>query len=199
MGRGGRGGSEGPPSRDARLACAGLAYKPPPSSVGPSSRGAGKRMGERGGGMAGHAPREPRIRRGKGRGCPREGHEGAAGRREGGRMGKFPSEGRIAPRGAFKRVLRGLGARGGGIPRGGICTRGTKNPGGFPSGMKGGGKSSGRRADASENPRIPGCLGARIARYARRAPRPARKKPGIPVPGLPRPSPFPFARILAYP
>lgn len=56
--------------------------------------------------MAGHAPRESRIRRGKGRGCPQEEHKGAAGRREGGRMGKFPSERRIAPRGAFKRFMR---------------------------------------------------------------------------------------------
>ena len=31
-------------------------------------------------------------------------------------MGKFPSDGRIAPRGAFKRVLRGLRARGGDPP-----------------------------------------------------------------------------------
>lgn len=27
-------------------------------------------------------------------------------------MGKFPSEGRIAPRGAFKRFMRGLRAKG---------------------------------------------------------------------------------------
>lgn len=88
-GKGGKGDSEGPPSRDACLACAGLAYKLPPSSVGPSSRGAGNRMGERGGGMAGHASRESRIRRGKGRGCPQEGRKGAVERRERGRVGKF--------------------------------------------------------------------------------------------------------------
>ena len=111
-GKGGKGDSEGPPSRDACLACAGLAYKLPPSSVGPSSRGAGKRMGERGGGMAGHASRESRIRRGKGRGCPQEGHEGPLGRREGGGWGNSLSERRIAPRGAFKRFMRGLRAKG---------------------------------------------------------------------------------------
>lgn len=94
MGRGGRGTPKAPPSRDACLACAGLAYKLPPSSVGPSSRGAGKRMGERGGGMAGHAPRESRIRRGKGRGCPQEGRKGAVERREGGGWGNSrPREG----------------------------------------------------------------------------------------------------------
>ena len=69
-------------------------------------------MGERGGGMAGHAPRESRIRRGKGRGCPQEGRKGAVERREGGGWGNSLSERRIAPRGAFKRVLRGLRAKG---------------------------------------------------------------------------------------
>lgn len=90
-GKGRKGDSEAPPSRDACLACAGLAYIPPPSSVGPSSRGAGKRMGERGG-MAGHAPRESRIRRGEGRGCPQEGRKGAVERRErGGWMKSRPA------------------------------------------------------------------------------------------------------------
>ena len=35
-------------------------------------------------------------------------------------MGKFPSERRIAPRGAFKRFMRGLRARGGESPQGRI-------------------------------------------------------------------------------
>ena len=89
----GRGDSEGPPSRDACLACAGLAYKPPPSSVGPSSRAAAG-MGERGGGMAGHAPREPRIRRGEGADAPGRAMKGPQGDGKGGGWGNSrPMEG----------------------------------------------------------------------------------------------------------
>lgn len=52
-----------------------------PLALPPAYAAAG--MGGEEGGMAGHASRESRIRRGKGRGCPQEGHEGAVERGEG--------------------------------------------------------------------------------------------------------------------
>ena len=79
MGRGGRGDSEGPP-RAARASHARGWHTNPlhlPLALPPAYAAAG--MGERGGGMAGHAPRESRIRRGEGADAPGRAMKGPQG------------------------------------------------------------------------------------------------------------------------
>lgn len=86
-----------------------------------------------------------------------------------GRMDEIASRALAGLRGAFKRFLRHRhthARREGESPQGRIRLGTTVNHRGFPSGMKGDGKSSGRRADASKNTSVSLCLGARIARYA---------------------------------
>ena len=106
-------------------------------------------------------------------------------------MGKFPSRAAIAPRGAFKRVLRGLGARGGGIPRGGIRLGSPGIPGDFRRGRRG---AANRPGDGRTRLKTQVFLdvweqGSRDTRDARLAPR--GKSPGFPSRAFLGHPPFP--------
>lgn len=121
----------------------GLVYKLSPSSVGPSSRAAAEGVGEKGGRRDGWA-RVAHLKRER-PGCPRK-----------------PLYALPGP----------VGGRGGGSPRAGSA-REFRESWRNSIGNEGGGKSSGRRPDASVGPRIPGRLDAGIGFGARRVPCPA--------------------------